>query len=52
MSSDQNVGRIYNINIDNSSSEKVEKFKYLGTIVTYQNSLQEEIKSRLNSGNA
>jgi hypothetical protein len=29
----------------------VEEFKYLGKIVTYQNSIQEEIKSRLNSGN-
>ena len=46
---DQNAGRIHNINIDNSSFEKVEEFKYLGTIVTNQNSLPEEIKSRLNS---
>jgi len=27
-------------------------FKYLGTILTNQNSIQEEIKSRLKSGNA
>jgi len=30
----------------------VEKFKYLGTTLTNQNSIQEEIKSRLKSGNA
>jgi len=30
----------------------VEGFKYLGTILTNQNSIQEEIKSRLKSGNA
>ena len=52
MSRDQNAGRIHNIKIDNSSFERVEKFKYLGTTLTYQNSIQEEIKSRLKSGNA
>jgi len=30
----------------------VEEFKYLGTTLTNQNSIQEEIKSRLNLGNA
>jgi len=30
----------------------VEEFKYLGTTLTYKNSIQEEIKSRLKSGNA
>ena len=38
--------------IDNSSIERVEEFKYLGTTITHQNSVQEEIKNRLNSGNA
>jgi len=38
--------------IDNSSIESVEEFKYLGTALTNQNSIQEEIKSRLKSGNA
>jgi hypothetical protein len=32
--------------------ERVEKFKYLGTTLTNQNYFQEEIKSRLKSGNA
>ena len=40
------------IKIDNSSFERVEEFKYLGTTSTNQNSTQEEIMSRLNSGNA
>ena len=32
--------------------ERVEEFKYLGTALTNQNSIQEEIKSRLKLGNA
>ena len=38
--------------IDNSSIERVEEFKYLGRTLTNQNSVQEEIKSRLKLGNA
>ena len=38
--------------IDNSSIERVEEFKYLGTKLTSQNYIQEEIKSRLKLGNA
>jgi len=38
--------------IDNSSFERVEQFKYLGTTLTNHNSIQVEIKSRLKSGNA
>jgi len=38
--------------IDNSSFERVEQFKYLGTTLTNQTSMQKEIKSRLKSGNA
>jgi hypothetical protein len=37
----------HNIKIDNSSFKRVEEFKYLGTTLTNQNSLQEGIKSRL-----
>jgi len=38
--------------MDNSFFERVEEFKYLGTTLTNQNSIQEEITSRLKSGNA
>ena len=38
--------------IDNSTFERVEEFKYLGTTLTNQTSIAEEIKSRLMSGNA
>ena len=38
--------------IDNSSIERVEEFKYLGTKLTDQNSIQEKIKSRLKLGKA
>ena len=37
---------------DNSCCEMMEDFENLGTILTNQNSIQEEIKSRLKSGNA
>ena len=40
------------MSIDNSTFEKVEGFKYLGTTLTIQNSIREEIKSRQRSGNA
>ena len=52
MSRDQNARRIRNIKISNSSFERVEEFKCLGTNLTNQNSIQEEIKSRLKLGNA
>jgi hypothetical protein len=35
-----------------SSFERMEKFKYLGTTLTNQNSVREEIKCILKSGNA
>ena len=52
MSREQNAGRSHNINIDNISFERVEEIKYLGTTLRCHNSIQEEIKSRLKSGNA
>ena len=54
MSRDYNAGRRHNIKTDNSSFERVEEFKYLylGTALANQNSIQEEIKSRMKSGNA
>jgi len=38
MSREQNAGRIQSVRIDNSTSQKVEVFNYLGTILTKQNS--------------
>ena len=38
--------------IDNSSIERVQEFKYFGTTLIHQNSIQEEIKSRLKLGNS
>ena len=52
MSRDQNAGQIQSVKTDNSAFERVEEFKYLGTTLTNQNSIVEEIKSRLRSGNA
>ena len=52
VSRDQNAGRIHSMKTDNSSIERVEKLKYLGTTLTNRNSIQEEIKSRLKLGNA
>jgi hypothetical protein len=52
LSRHQNVGQIREIKIANRSFENVTQSKYLGTTVTNQNLIQEEIKRRLNSGNA
>jgi len=49
---DRNVGRGHSVKIDNSSIERVEDFRYLGTTLTDQNSIQEEIKSRFKLGKA
>jgi len=49
---DQNAVRSHSMKTDNSFFESVEEFKYLGTTLIYQNSIQEEIKSGLKSGNA
>jgi len=52
MSRDQKAGRIHSVRIDNSAFERVEEFKYFGTTLINQNSIAEEINSRLRSGNA
>ena len=47
MSRGQNAGRTHSMKTDNTSFERVEDFKYLGTTLMNKNSIQEEIKSRL-----
>jgi hypothetical protein len=49
MSSDQNAGQNGKIQTGNNSFETVEHFKYLGTARMNQNSIHEDIKSRLKS---
>jgi hypothetical protein len=41
MSRDQNARLSHSIRTDNSSIERVEEFKHLGTTLTNQNSIQE-----------
>ena len=52
MSQDQNAGQSHSMKTDNSSFERMEELKYLGTTLTNQDSIQEEIKSRLKLGKA
>jgi hypothetical protein len=52
MSRYPNSGHNQNIRVANESFEIVAKFKYLGTKLTNQNDIHDEIKSRLNSRNA
>jgi len=52
MSGDQNAGLNQNIKSENSYFERVDDVNYLGTTLKNQNAIQEEIKSRLKSGNA
>ena len=49
----RNWGMIANahVKIGNNSYEKVKTFKYLGSLMTKQNSIHEEIKSTLKAGN-
>jgi hypothetical protein len=51
ISRDQHAGQNHDIKIGNKSFQRVEELWYLGTTITNQNSIQEEIKSRLKSGN-
>jgi hypothetical protein len=50
----RNRGTVTNkhIRIGSNSHEKETTFKYLGTLVTNQNSIQEEIKCGLKAGNS
>jgi hypothetical protein len=48
----QNAGQNRDMKIANRSFENVSQFKYLVMTITNQNLIQEQIKRRLNSGNA
>jgi hypothetical protein len=52
LSRHRNVGQNRDIKIVNRSFENVSQFKYVGTTVTDENLIQEELKRILNSGNA
>jgi hypothetical protein len=52
LSRHQNLGQKRDIKIANRLFGNLTQIKYLGTTVTIQNFTQEEIKGRLNSGNA
>jgi hypothetical protein len=52
MSCEQNAGQNHNTKTGNKSSESAAKFRYLGTTLTDQNCIYEEIRRTLNSGNA
>ena len=51
-SNEQNKGRSHNKKIGRTSFEMKEELKYMGTLLTKQNSIQEENKDRLMSRNA
>jgi hypothetical protein len=51
MSRHPNSGQNQNIRIANELFENMATFKYLGTTLTNQNDIHDEIKSTLNSGN-
>jgi hypothetical protein len=48
----RNAGQNHSLLTANKSFQNVTKFGYLGAAVINQNCVHEEIKSRLNSGNA
>jgi hypothetical protein len=52
LSCHQNAGQNHDVKIANRSFENVAQFRYLQMTVTNQNLIQEEIKRRLNLGNA
>jgi hypothetical protein len=48
----QNAGQDLDVKKGKRYFENMTQFKYLGTTITNENLIQEEIKRRLNSGNA
>jgi hypothetical protein len=51
LSCHQNAGQNHDVNIGNRWFENVAQFRYVGMMMN-ENLIQEEIKRRLNSGNA
>jgi hypothetical protein len=49
---DRNARGSHKMKINDSTIERTDQFKYLGTTLTNRNSIREEIKSTLKSGNA
>ena len=45
MSRDQNAGRIHSVRIDNSTFDRVEDFKYLGTTLTIKILLRKKLRA-------
>jgi ribosomal protein S2 len=52
LSRHQNEGQNHDMKIADRCFKNVAQFRHLGTTITNQNLIQEEIKRRLNSGNA
>jgi hypothetical protein len=52
LSHHQNAGQSLDLKIGNRCFENVTQFRYLGTMITNQNLIQEDIRGRLISGNA
>ena len=46
----QHAGQNHNVEIDNNCFQRVEKFIFMGTTVTNQNCIHEQIKSNMKSG--
>jgi len=45
MSRERNAGRIHSVRFDNSTFDRVEEFKYLGTTLTNQNFIAEKLRA-------
>jgi hypothetical protein len=52
VSREQNADQNLDVKIGSRSFENVSQFKYLGTTVTNRNMIQDNIKTKLNFGNA
>ena len=48
----QNTGQHFYLKSENKPSARVQQFQYLGTTLTNQNFIQEDIRNRLTPGNA